>query len=523
MLVFREGRRSIDAGSRARALVDAMRDGDALDALLRASELETALDDAGDLAARAIEAWTDVAALALASDTRPHVPGALPALPTSALRASAPEGFAYYALHPLDYANAARTAVPAGAPSLVIGIRTIGTTLSAIASASLRARGDESARITVRPTGHPFDRRVVLDERARDAVRAIASRPGAWTLVADEGPGLSGSSFLAAADAAREAGVDPERLVLLPSHPPDVSRLCAPDAARRWSALRVVVASPSRASPARASIDLSAGAWRAHAYAAQDAWPAAWPAMERRKYLTGNRRELLKFEGLAMYGAAARARASQLAARGVGPRARPADDGFVAWERVPGAPMRAGTRPPPIDALARAIASRLELPIESPIDLGAIETMARTNVRELLDRELELSLPLARPAIVDGRMQPHEWIDTGDRIVKTDAISHGDDHWLPGPCDIAWDLAGAITEWRLDGAHAAALVERYARASGDRDAAARVPAWTIAYLAFRAGWLAMARDACAGGPEHARLERAAEQMRHQLDRTLLHQ
>ena len=61
-------------------------------------------------------------------------------------------------------------------------------------------------------------------------------------LIADEGPGLSGSSFLAVADALADAGVAREHIVVLPSHDPDPSRLCAPDAARRWLALVLIVA-----------------------------------------------------------------------------------------------------------------------------------------------------------------------------------------------------------------------------------------------------------------------------------------
>nr|MDQ3038029.1 hypothetical protein [Myxococcota bacterium] len=55
VLVFRDGGRSIDAHERARALHDAFARADALDALLRAAELEGALADTGDLAARALE------------------------------------------------------------------------------------------------------------------------------------------------------------------------------------------------------------------------------------------------------------------------------------------------------------------------------------------------------------------------------------------------------------------------------------------------------------------------------------
>lgn len=51
VLVFRDGKRSFDVEARLRALEDAARSHDALDVLLRAGELESALEDAGDPAA----------------------------------------------------------------------------------------------------------------------------------------------------------------------------------------------------------------------------------------------------------------------------------------------------------------------------------------------------------------------------------------------------------------------------------------------------------------------------------------
>ncbi len=44
----------------------------------------------------------------------------------------------------------------------VLGIRSIGVTLSAVACAALRLRGIECRRFTVRPTGHPYDRKLEL-------------------------------------------------------------------------------------------------------------------------------------------------------------------------------------------------------------------------------------------------------------------------------------------------------------------------------------------------------------------------
>src|SRR5207237_10293543 len=66
-----------------------------------------------------------------------------------------------------------------------------------------------------------------------------------------------------------------------------------------------------------------------------------------------------------------------------------------------------------------------------------------------IDFDPELLRPL-NMVVVDRRMKPHESLGTADgRLLKTDGATHGDDHFFPGPTDIAWDIAGAAVEWNL--------------------------------------------------------------------------
>src|SRR5207302_4552914 len=80
--------------------------------------------------------------------------------------------------------------------------------------------------------------------------------------------------------------------------------------------------------------------------------------------------------------------------------------------------------------------------------------MFRFNLHQAFDIDWDFDpalLATKNPVLVDGRMQPHEWIRSKDgTIIKVDGCTHGDDHFFPGPTDIAWDLAGAIVEWSLD-------------------------------------------------------------------------
>jgi hypothetical protein len=124
-----------------------------------------------------------------------------------------PEGFAFYALFPEQYCAAASAWVSARGAGLsgavlVVGIRSIGTALSAVVAATLRARGFRAERLTVRPTGPPFTRRVEAPAPELNGLR--------HALIVDEGPGLSGSSMVAVAEWLTSAGVSD--IAFLPGH-----------------------------------------------------------------------------------------------------------------------------------------------------------------------------------------------------------------------------------------------------------------------------------------------------------------
>jgi thiamine kinase-like enzyme len=115
-------------------------------------------------------------------------------------------------------------------------------------------------------------------------------------------------------------------------------------------------------------------------------------------------------------------------------------------------------------------------------------------------------------------MQPHEWLLSKDgKLLKTDSGSHGDDHFFPGPTDIAWDLAGAIVEWQMSEGQATEFLNLYRRASGD-DARARIDGFINAYAVFRLAYCLMAANAMSGSDEQPRLQQAADTYRAVLTR-----
>lgn len=491
-----------------------------IDALLRAGELECAFEDRGFTSkAGNLAKYSDELARALIGQRRPGFPEItlqdLSAIEISdRLTLSNPEGFCYYALHPLDYIDMLMQVDIRPPAAAVIGIRSIGTTLSAVVRAWFEHRGIPSERITVRPTGHPFDRKLLLDCRQREWVGANAQRAAMFFIV-DEGPGLSGSSFLSVAEALVSAGISTERIVLLPSSKPDLSALIAENAAARWSKFRTVSLNPTRYIPSGAALGIQGGEWRKRILASESEWPAVWSWTERQKYLSADCQRIFRFDGHGHYGKAVLRRSEILAEHGWGPEISSAGNGFSV------SPWIQGTRGHTLDRqlfiqLAQYCAFRAEHFRCEQDSLGALEEMARINLERAVGVSRAIVLPLEHPVIADGRMMPHEWIrsSTG-RMLKVDASSHGDDHFYPGPTDIAWDLAGTIAEWKLEEEASEVLVSEYKRFSGD-DVTSRLPAYLLAYCGSRLGFTLSAAVSAKDGGERERFEREAEGYRERL-------
>jgi hypothetical protein len=115
--------------------------------------------------------------------------------------------------------------------------------------------------------------------------------------------------------------------------------------------------------------------------------------------------------------------------------------------------------------------------------------------------------------IVDGRMQPYEWIATGmNHYIKIDGVDHGDNHFFPGPCDIAWDLGCIAVEWRFQDDALEYLTKSFRRLSG-ADVSASLLLYRLAYCVFRLGFCKMAISTVKGSPEEQRLTAAYDHYR----------
>ncbi|WP_419899114.1 hypothetical protein [Roseomonas sp. USHLN139] len=460
----------------------------------------------------------------LSAVTLPPVPRRAAGWPAR-LRLRQPEGFSFYALYPEGHWQAA-LASGLGPGTRVIGLRSIGLALAAMVAAALGA----APPLSLRPTGPPFRRRLALSA----ALQARLAKPVPAIAIVDEGPGLSGSSMAAVAEALLASGHPPGRLHLFPGHaglpgaqasaahralwqrlPRHVAPL-QPDLAT-WLA---PLAGPAEAPPQ----ELSGGAWRGLRYAAEADWPPVDSLQERRKFLlqAGGRRWLARFCGLGEAGRRKAPLARALSRAGFIPAWRGLRHGFSleAWEAAEGLDQRPADPARLFDTVLRYLAFRARhFPAAAAQGAApeALWEMACVNTGRALGEAAGQALrrrtphllrlaTLARPCRTDGRMQAWEWLHLADgRLLKADALDHHAAHDLVGCQDIAWDVAGAEIELGLDGDRLlAALAGRLER----RPAPALLDFHRLCYPAFQLGARAMAAAAHAHWPaEAARLGR----------------
>ncbi|MCU1383603.1 MAG: hypothetical protein JWL71_2300 [Acidobacteria bacterium] len=455
------------------------------------------------------------------------------------VRSKAAEGFAHYALFPEQYMDAARRFAREHQPRAVLclGLRSIGSILAHVVAAAIRRAGIAATTRSVRPRGHPFDRRLAITDRL---AAVIADAGVSHVAVVDEGPGLSGSSFAAAADFLVAGGRPADRVVLFPSWLPAGDSLRSTAAQRVWDRHQKITAGFEQVclrddrlfGTIPVTRDLSAGGWRAHCFSSPDLWPAVQPQHERRKYLAGSSGTIVRFAGLGRRGRSIADRAAALGESEFGSGALSLTHGWLEQPWIDGRTLTAADAAAPrvLDHLAAYLASiRRAFTTADPESVDEVLNMAIINASEGLGAWT--AAPLARLAAaaeqfaearvaVDGRMLPHEWIAAGDRFVKTDALDHHDDDFWPGCRDIAWDVAGTIAEFDLAPDAAAYFVTAYTRHAGDHTIAQRLPFFEAAYLAYRQAYAAFAGDTLGDSVDGRAFNALRQRYRRSLDERL---
>jgi hypothetical protein len=462
--------------------------------LVAAGQLEQGVADAG-VDWPAAEVTNEAARIFLARlhghTTKISFFRSLPATDPIPLRIKIPEGTAFYCLYPDQYFEAAKRWCQGRSPGriLVIGVRSIGTSLSAVVGETLRARGFEVDRITVRPRGHPFERTVELPALTHNEA-----------IVVDEGPGKSGSSMASVVKALGHS-----RVTLFPGHHGEPGEAASEEVRQIWlktprivesHLLQVVerlrAASEEILSTAELEcIDLGAGGWRK-----QFRWPGeppfVAPNFERTKFLfrtSGGDGLLWKFAGFgatdgfqSIAGGALEIQ-SKVARQGWTLAPVREVEGFIATPWIRGRPLApADLSDSLLNQLARYICD-VARPSSPPDAFARLTEMTRVNTG------VEIAEPTCDdlPGYGDGRLAPHEWIRSTDgRILKTDVWGHQFDHTCIGPQSILWDIASAAVEWRMTAIQTHRFLNAFARC-GLSIAESDLEPYRQAWLAFQRG------------------------------------
>ena len=446
-----------------------------------------------------------------------------------ALDVKVPEGFEFYALYPEQYARAALvwSAEHTRESVLVVGIRSIGTTLSAVVEAVLARKGWQVLRMTVRPHGHPFDRQVDI---------VLPSPLPRLGIVVDEGPGLSGSSFKCVAEALIRAGVSDVSLFTGHGNPParaesadwwkTPGRYFTPLEKVTWNERSLADHLMNR-SAAFANggdhglADMSAGRWRSAAYASPEQWPAVTIPFERSKYRCGP--ILWKFSGLGSFVVGRKTMGEwRLAESAVG-AAEIVDswNGFTATRWIQGrrANITDGRAPELIETLAEYVASGKQERLNAAEYEDAIARLAR--IVEMKDTAI-LRGPRAGFAATGACLAPWDWVQSAQSAwVLTDFFGHDCNHTAPGQQPLEWDIAGTVVEWQFDDEQCAHFLGSL-HDKGITVAPETLDFFCSAYAAFRLGQFELGLEMHVECPEERkRLERACQRYRESINRPTL--
>jgi hypothetical protein len=334
-----------------------------------------------------------------------------------------------------------------------------GTTLSAVVAEALRQGGWDVRRATLRPIGHPFERRAMTP--------LTPCESGEPACVVDEGPGASGSSMAAAAEALVAGGFERRSVSFFPGHsnPPGPA---ASDRVRQWwmEAPRsfvplermdwggnTLVETLAAATAERegmevvASTDVSAGAWRAVAYGNGNIedWPAVCGAFGRTKFLcrlSDGRAVLWKFSGLGLKADRESEGSSESAPDRECPRRIPVVahcSGFSAQPWIDGRRLwnPDGSRADIRRQLTAYLAQSAGIPLSPKVQGASLQRLVEIihwNTLESFGEAVNLkwkrmvpsaSQLLSTPSYGDGRMAPHEWVLARDGVIwKADGSGH---------------------------------------------------------------------------------------------------
>lgn len=469
-----------------------------------------------------------------------------------------PEGFAYNALYPEQYCAAtwafigARKAKLQGAV-LIVGVRSIGTTLSAIVASALDCAGIDNHRITVRPSGPTNARELVLEKNVLNGV--------SHAIVVDEGPWQSGSSMASVGFALERLGLPRSALAFMPSHKNGPGPKATPEVRTMWNEVAtfaVPVTAPifggrtlrehlnhelANTLGVRAEL-LPDEDWRRLAYESTGDWPPSRGrfATSRYRVATTSGSLALEFGGIATIdgqsmASQALAASEQRTFGGFAPAPIGMVAGFIARPWLDGVALRkADVDETLLHSLSHYVAAMAGTPLDAVTLAAAQLRRADWAARHLADAlgdsagkraaayvEAGSVLPVAwTRASFDYDLAPRCWMRTHEGAlarIGSAATAHG--HTVVGVQPVLWDVASLLVEWELGRKEARIVVGDVEQAlGGTRLPRPALRAFMLAYIAFKLGELAACQAEADDAAELSRIHDAIGAYCKQIDRLL---
>lgn len=438
------------------------------------------------------------------------------------IRVKIPEGYAFYALYPEQYISSAERWLAKDYSEfvLVIGVRSIGTSLSAVVHSVLKHHGRHSNRITVRPTGHAYNRETLLPDHLGEFDAVI---------IVDEGPGQSGSSMASVARAAKERGY--RKVIFFPGHANEpgaagsealrniwasCERVTTPLDAVRWGNLTMTDKLKCKTCELLGAQDVEQVNNPFESCECGDErelLELRAPQFDRASFLFKNEMGVhWKYAGLSPGKAfeliASRNffRQRKLFEESFAPEPLALIDGFIGMRWIEGRPLR----PDDLDeGMLESLTDYIlavAIPSQSSNDADSVKRLRQivsVNFEETFDGGIaekgaafiENLNGVGHWQYGDGRVAPHKWIkaDTG-KVYKTDCWGHDFDHTCIGEQSVLWDVAGSVIEWQMSEQQVGAFIDLLAKrnwAVGYDE----LRGYMLAYVAFRLGVLRFSGNA----------------------------
>ena len=401
-----------------------------------------------------------------------------------------------------------------GRPLLVVGIRTAGSYFAPVLHAYLRSEGFPSVEVvTIRPDKGPS----VAEQRALTR----GARTGCRVVIVDDAP-RTGHTIVQAAAIARRAGFENEMLtVLVPVHSatrdwrqyPESQGLgklsCIALDADDWYKRRVL---EPQCVEDRLN-DFFAGEFSSVSVVPSAVADAATELINRAE--EPRRARLKRVYQLQLTASDEQTETRYVLAKSVGwgwlgyhahiigrrlerfvPKVFGLRDGILYSEWIPqgGADVHGEPTKPPIDRLAAYVAARVLTLGMKENPLPSLGLHQHHDSLRLLDRVLSraygrvltanlkrpqirarlVQLPCRCPTLIDGKMEPAEWVSAADGPLKSDYEHHGMGKNELNLADPAYDLAETILHHGLSVDDEQRLLRTYIRESGDAAVAERL-------------------------------------------------